>query len=489
MNAPRIAAALRQLREQPQWQLLAALKAAPILAVLRTVLQEDGESRLTGSVLIERVARALEALREAGEDLPQTASAYVADWLRQGWLLRRLPEGAAEETYELSADAAAALRWVDLLMAPKTLGTESRLATVIDRITELAEQTDAHPARRLAALQAERARIDREIAALQRGEVHTLPDDRALERAREVIRLADELTGDFRRVRDDFDRLNRSLRQSLVENDGSRGEVLEQLFAGIDVIGQSEAGRSFAAFWRLLTDPLQSAALFDALEAVIERPFARQLSARERRFLLGLTRTLMDEGGGVHEVLQQFARSLRAFVQSREFREQRRLQALLKAATQAALQAKDGVRPNQPLPFAITLTSSRLRSAAQWQLYDPAERIADASMPAEPPGELDLAAVAELVRHSEIDFRTLRGHIRAALQRVRQVSVGELLARHPAEQGLGSVVGYLALGARHGEQTAGVEWVSWVGADRRSRRARVPALYFIRERHDELVDE
>ncbi len=75
-----------------------------------------------------------------------------------------------------------------------------------------------------------RNRIDREIAALRGGVVHTLPADRALERAREVIRLADELAGDFRRVRDDFDRLNRSLRQSLVENDGSRGEVLEQLF-------------------------------------------------------------------------------------------------------------------------------------------------------------------------------------------------------------------------------------------------------------------
>ncbi len=205
--------------------------------------------------------------------------------------------GASEETYELSADAAAALRFVDSLMAPKTTATESRLATVIDQITRLAAETDAQPERRVAALEAERDRIDREIAALQAGVVHTLPPDRALERAREVIRLADELAGDFRRVRDDFDRLNRSLRQSLVENDGSRGEVLEQLFAGIDVIGQSDAGRTFAAFWRLLTDPVQSSSLFDALEAVSARPFARQLSPRERRFLLGLTTTLMNEGG------------------------------------------------------------------------------------------------------------------------------------------------------------------------------------------------
>jgi len=37
--------------------------------------------------------------------------------------------------------------------------------------------------------------------------------------------------------------------------------VLDALFAGVDVIGESDAGKTFAAFWRLLTDPEQSATL------------------------------------------------------------------------------------------------------------------------------------------------------------------------------------------------------------------------------------
>lgn len=487
MSTARNANTLRALREQPLWQLLAATKAPATLAVLRAVLFE-GDTLLPGSVLQERLQRELDALRDADEDLPQTTPGYIGDWLRQGWLVRRLPDGAAEETYELSADAATALRFVDSLLAPRPAATESRLATVIDRITRLADETDTQPERRIAALQAERERIDRELAALRGGVVRTLAADRALERAREIIRLADELAADFRRVRDDFDQLNRGLRQSLVENDGSRGQVLEQLFAGIDVIGQSDAGKTFAAFWRLLTDPLQSAALFEALEAVAARPFARELSHRERRFLLGLTSTLMNEGGGVHEVLQHFARSLKAFVQSREFREQRRLQVLLKAATQSALQVKDGLRANQPVDFAITLTSSRVRSASQWQLYDPSERVVDAHMAGEPVSEFSLEAVAELVRQSEIDFRTLRAHVRDMLRHSSQVSVGALLAEFPAEQGLGSVLGYVALGARHGELTHGTEHVSWVGADAQRRSAHVPAVYFIRERALELAD-
>ena len=99
---------------------------------------------------------------------------------------------------------------------------------------------------------------------------------------------------------------------------------------------------------------------------------------------------------------------------------------------------------------------------------------------------LDIDAVSELVRHSEIDFQTLMQHVVDMLARQSQASIGDLLAAFPAEQGLGSVVGYVALGAKHGEIAPESEIVSWVGDDRISRRARVPAIYFVRERVHEF---
>jgi hypothetical protein len=58
--------------------------------------------------------------------------------------------------------------------------------------------------------------------------------------------------------------------------------------------------------------------------------------------------------------------------------------------------------------------------------------------------ELGLAEIEELVRQSEIDFRTLRRHLQEALASVSQITVGQLLERYPAELGFGSVVGYLS---------------------------------------------
>lgn len=485
MKALGLTAALQTLREQPLWRLLAANNGPIYIALLQTLLL-DRDTILPTSILHERLTVAIEELRTRGYDLPQTTQTYVADWLREGWISRRLAPGANEEVFELTADAANALRFIASILKPRVAATESRLAAVIQALTRLAEETDPNPRTRIEALLAERGRIDREIEFIERDGVKTLQVERAVERAKDVISLADELAGDFRNVRDAFDKLNRDLRQSLMESEGRRGDVLEALFAGVDLIGESEAGRTFNALWRLLTDTEQSAALSDAIDAVVARPFATSLEVRERRFLKELTAMLVDQAGSVHEVMQSFARSLKGFVQSREFLEQRRLHSLLREAQQAALACRDFIRPNQRLSFTLSLSSSQVRSVSQWSLFDPALRIANAEMVDADSSELTLDEIRKLVSESEIDFRVLKENIRAILAERTQASVGEILERFPASQGLGTVVGYVALGAKHGEVTDSMQVVAWKGQDGVSRRATLPEIYFMKERAHEL---
>lgn len=488
MSVERIAATNARLREGRLWKLLAIHHAPLVLAVLESVFTED-EAVLTVSVATERVTRDLEALRAQGQVMEQTAQAYIADWLNQGWLTRRLPSGAHEEVLELTAEANSALRWVDSLQRPRTAATESRLASVMQQVLRLAEETDSNPATRLARLHAERDRIAAEIAQVQSGGVQTLADDRALERAREVISQAEELTSDFRNVRDAFDRLNRSLRQSLVEGDGARNTVLQQLFEGVDVIEDSEPGRAFTAFWLLLTDVEQSHRLSEAISAITSRSFSRGLEPRERQFLQTLTVLLLREGTTVHGVLQQFARGLKSFVKSREFREQRRLSTLMREAQRAALEAREFIRPNEPVGFELMQTSCRIRSVAQWVLHDPQQQAPSSEMPEGESSALTIDMVQSMVRESEIDFRQLKDNVLALLADHSQVSVAEVLERYPAAQGFGSVVGYVALGAKHGEVLENTQRVSWTGKDGVDRSARVPAIYFTRERANELAQQ
>jgi hypothetical protein len=487
MKVEKAVAGLERLRTQPVWSLLAADNGPYIVALLQTHLLEGGRS-LPASILHERIARDLEELRARGADLPQTAQAYVAQWLSAGYVERRFPAGAAEEQYELSSAATVAIRFVASLVEPRTAATESRLAAVIHQLVRLADETDIDPETRVTKLLAERDRIDREIEAVRQGRVKPLTDGQALERIREIIVLSDDLVEDFRRVREQFEQLNRDLRERIMDSEGNRGEVLNDLFAGVDLIGESEAGRTFAAFWRLLTDPEQSATLEQALDQVLTREFAGRLDQRERRFLLRLTRSLLEQGGTVHEVLQSFARSLKHFVQSREYLEQRRLNQTLREAQSAALALKEDVKATEMLGYVLQLSSSRVRSVSQWKLFDPALNTLEHGMTEGDAAALDLETVSGLIAQSEIDFGALRNNIRALLDEQSQASIGDVLNRFPAAQGLGSVVGYIALGSKYGtrvEQRR--ETVSWCGQDEQRRSARIPAIYFLKEKYDDLT--
>ena len=473
------------MRAQPLWRLLASDNAPAVIGLLQSHLYENAKT-LPASAIHERIGRDLETLRAQGMDFPQTAQNYIAKWLAEGFLERRFPPGAAEEEYELSTAALQAIRFISGMEQPHSAATESRLATVIKALVDLAEDTDTDMPRRIKHLLSERERIDNEIEAIQKGRMHVISDATALERVRDIITLADDLAGDFHHVRDQFYKLNRDLREQLMANEGSRGEVLGPLFSDMDQISKSEAGRTFTAFWRLLTDPNESEIFDQALYDVKERGFINLLDIKERHFLFNITRTLLEQGGAVDDVMQTFVRSLNAFVKSKEYLEQRRINELIRKAEHAALKIKDEVRTTGTLQYTLELTSGLIRSFSQFVLYDPSLRAMPEGIHTGDTPSVDLESVGELVAQSEIDFRSLKADILDELKIRSQVSIGDVLEQHPASQGLGSVVGLIALGSRHGIKADSRETVSWVGGDTVKRSAQIPKIFFIRERMDEL---
>ena len=186
-------------------------------------------------------------------------------------------------------------------------------------------------------------------------------------------------------------------------------------------------------------------------------------------------------------MFQHLARSLKHFVASREYLEQRRLNEVLKTAQRAAIEIKDDVSAVHPLSYWLDLTSCRISSVSQWFLYDPATQAAPGVMADADGLPIDLETIGELVARSEIDFRSLKQNVCELLEDTGHASIGDVLIRFPARQGLGSVVGLLALGSRHGLIAEETETVAWIGDDQVSRRARIPKILFVRERAHELI--
>jgi hypothetical protein len=152
------------------------------------------------------------------------------------------------------------------------------------------------------------------------------------------------------------------------------------------------------------------------------------------------------------------------------------------------LQLRDSVQVRQRTPYTLQLTTSRLRSLSQWRLRDPRQGRVDGSIARSDGAAISLDSVGELVAQSEINYRGLRHDLYELLAKHEQLSIGAVLAQRPAEQGLGSVIGYLSLATRHGVVADGEhETVSWRGNDGGERHARIPLVWFVKEKRHEFA--
>ncbi|MDR1052041.1 MAG: DUF3375 domain-containing protein [Deltaproteobacteria bacterium] len=468
------------LRKGAHWQLLASDNGPAVLGLLQSILHDDRSERvMRGSVFHYRVAREIGLLRERGvADFPRPPRDYVGLWVGQGWLVRRLLVGAEEEEFELSTAAVDAIRTVASMRTRRVAMTESRLALVIQAVARLAEDADPDAASRLARLKEERARLDREIERVEGGRAEVLTDSAALERLREILDLALGLTEDFRRVFDQFASLHKDLRERIMIFDDSRGRVAGEVFEGFRGIRESEPGRSFEAFHRLLVNEEQQSLLARSLEGVMAADFFKTLDEADQDYLGSFVDIMLGHSMAVHNETARLAESLRKLVESAAYKERRRILDIIREAKKAALEYKEGGSLRGKSDFHLKLFSVRFGSVSQLALYaserhsagEPVTRAGDAGV--------DLDSVLDAVKFSDLDYRILRENIADAVARFGRVTIGQILEHHPAEQGLGTVVGLLHLAQIHGERGAGREGVAWRGLDGVDRRARLDTWYF-----------
>jgi hypothetical protein len=467
----------RQRRDSAGWVLLRSDNASIVLALLSRHF-DHGTRRLPAPELYSLLDADLVELREAGHDLPRTGQGYCADWVRTGFLLRRASDTDREETLEPTDGAFAAMSFVSGLDSPVTTVTESRLTTLSSQLQALARDSDPRVETRLAALLAERDELDLQIAAVQAGDFPVLDGARAIERSTEILALASEIPGDFARVRADLENLNRALRAQILDDDGDRGDTLGDVFRGVDLIGQSDAGRSFTAFYDTILDPGRSSQIDEWIDAVLARPFASQLTADQRRRFRALLTQMEDAASEVHTTMTSLSRSLRHFVQSRTYEEHRRLQKLLRSAQQRAVEIVGSLPVHRPLDIDLVRIGMSVESVAALKLHNPTDDLVTEPVQTQESGVVELDDLRRLVRESEIDFDELTDNVAATLRTHGHASVADVLREHPASQGLASAVGLMTLAAQHGHPVDGTEFVEWVSATGIHRRARIRRVVF-----------
>jgi flagellar motility protein MotE (MotC chaperone) len=483
---PLVYTALVNLRaHHPAWRLLGSDHAPLVASFLHRVFVVPNLRVIAAADLAEALEDELFALRQQlGDDVfPKPASAYLNDWAAadKGWLRKFYKSSTDEAQFDLTPATEKALTWLVQLSERQFIGTESRLLTLFDLLKQMSEGSEADPAKRIAELQRKRDEIDAEIARMRGGHVPLLDDTALKDRFQQFMNGARELLSDFREVEHNFRQLDRRVRERIALWDGGKGALLEQIMGERDLIGDSDQGRSFRAFWDFLLSSRRQEELTAMLGRVLALPAVAELhpDARMRR----VHHDWMEAGEHTQRTVAQLSQQLRRFLDDQAWLENRRIMDILHGIESQALALRDA--PPSGTVMEIAGFGADIELAMERPLFTPAIRPVIATLALEAGDEnLDAAALFDQV---VVDKARLTRHIRHALQDSAQISLHALVAGQPLEQGLAELVAYLQLGSDTfstvvDEST--VEPIRWQArtsdGEPLTRSARLPRVIFMR---------
>lgn len=453
----------RILKDSYAIRLLTAKNAPFVLATMSVHFSGSPTAR-PASELYELMAADLAVLRQHGMDLPKTPAEYCKDWVRSRWLVRKAGNQRTGELLEPSKDALSALHAIQSWEKPRSAVTASRLESISEALSSLARDTDPNISSRLERLQLERERLDHEIERVSQGDFELPSPELVSEKIGDILTSASSVPADFARVRHEFEVLNRTLRRQLLDPDSTRGEVLDDIFAGVDVISSSEAGRSFNGFYSIITDPERSAYIDNWIDQILSSEPARRLDQETRISVRRLTRDMEEAGAEVNSVMTGLARSLRHYVASEQFAEDRRMIELIRETRALAADAVEASELSaiHAMETPLQRIGMSIQSVSSIVLSNPGEEIVEGETAVNAPQALDVEELLSTVRQSEIDLEELINSVQDTVtSEAGQATISQVLARHPATQGLASIVGLLHLGLKYGIPSGCVGEVCW----------------------------
>lgn len=436
----------RLKKSNPAWRLMCVDNSPLILSFLHRAYIATNQRVISYPDLVTQLDDYLFSLRSAySEDLyPRKAKEYIEDWAQQdnGFLRIYYVHNNDEPEVDITPATEKVFEWIQSLEQKNFIGTESRLLYLFQLIRDMVNNTEQDAELRLIELEEQKRNIEVEIAKVREGILDTYDSRQVKERFVQIQETAQSLISDFRQVEHNFRTLDREMRERIATSDKNKGGLLDEVFQEQDIIKDSDQGRSFRGFWEYL----MSSERQDELKYMLDKVFSIPEIQGSSRFLHEIDLHLLDVGERVYRSYNRIAEQLRNYLDNQSYLEHKRITELIKSIERTAIENKENISLHR-LNMDISDTKASIESIMSKPLFTPPKNplIEDNILVQ---GQAN-SSLELLYQQDGVDEALLYGRIRKLLQHEAQVSLSQVIIKHPLEKGLAEIVTYLHLASKN----------------------------------------
>ena len=462
-------------------KLLSSDNFAFTLSFFYIVFIQKGKITLQHSEILSHLDDYLFNLNEMYENsYPRDAKEYLDSFVsEQNGYLRKYHDSSDEALYELTPHTQKALEFIESLEKKEFVGSQSKFNIIFELLEELTFETSLSDDERVAELESQKAKLDKEIEAIQEKKDVRFGSSRVKEHYMQIEEMVRKLKYDFSEIEYNFRALNTTAMEKIALGSEAKGDVLSAIFEIEDSIKESDQGQSFFTFWQLLSDVNRSERLNELIDNLYKIETLKEFDSEKK--LKNLKFSLLKSGEKVFGVSSKLIEQLRRFLDDRVWLENRRILELTQTIEKSALELKENP-PKSKNFMLIDGYKVSINSIFSKSLYTPKKAQEFSKELKEEVLDLDMESFYNLFF---IDEEVLAQNILQELLQTPQIKLSEVIEKYPITKGIAELVGYISL-AKNAQNVLidekVKEFVSVKDESGVSKKVALPKIIFVREK-------
>ena len=409
---------------------------------------------------------------------PKSSKEYLDDFVsdKNGYL-KKYHTNEDEAVYELTPYTQKTLEFLEGLDGTEFIGSRTKFNIVFELLEELMFETNLSDKERIKILQDQKKEIDTKIQKIEKKEDLRFDNSRIKEHFMLISEQARRLKYDFSQIEYNFRDLNTKAMQKIASSYDSKDSVLDSIFDIEDSIRKSDQGKSFFAFWQVLTDSKKNEQLSLMLENLYKIDSIKELDNQKR--LKTLKYDLLNNATKITKVSSKLMEQLRRFLDDRVWVENKKIFDFCKSIEKSAMDIQKDA-PNVRKVMTLSNTKVQVNSVFERSLYNIKEDKVFKNELKDTDIKIDIDKIYDIFY---IDEEKLKSNINYFLQKDTQITLEQIIKKFPILKGVAELISYISI-AKNSQNTL-IEATNFIkltiqDSDNNIKSVLVPNIIFLK---------